>query len=77
MTDGGRLRRKSRHAPYIDERQSLAHRDLDSRIHVRNAAESRQTGTDVNDPKATSAVKTMIAMFGEFAVEFLLLRDRA
>ena len=27
----------------------MAHRDLASRIHVRNAAESGQTRTDVND----------------------------
>jgi len=36
-----------------------AHRDLASRIHVRNGAERGQTRTDVNDPKATSsAVRT-------------------
>ena len=34
---------------------ALAHRDLASRIHVRNAAESGQTGTDVNDPMQTSS----------------------
>jgi hypothetical protein len=28
----------------------VAHRDLASRIHVCNAAESGQTRTDVNDP---------------------------
>jgi hypothetical protein len=32
----------------------MAHRDLASRIHVRNAAESGQTRTDVNDPQQTS-----------------------
>jgi hypothetical protein len=31
----------------------LAHRDFASRIYVRNATESGQTGTDVNDPSAT------------------------
>jgi hypothetical protein len=31
----------------------LAHRDLASRIHVRNAAESGQTRTDANDPEPT------------------------
>jgi len=32
----------------------MAHRDLASRIHVRNAAESGQTRTDANDPQPTS-----------------------
>ena len=31
----------------------VAHRDLASKNHVRNAAESGQTRTDANDPKAT------------------------
>ena len=36
-------------------RRLLAHRDLASRIHVRNAPESGQTRTDVNDPRAEVA----------------------
>src|SRR5882762_6270133 len=36
------------------ERLLLAHRDLASRIHGRNAPKSGQTGTDVNDPNRTS-----------------------
>jgi hypothetical protein len=59
------------------ECQVVAHRDLASRIHIRNAAESRQTRTGAHDPKAKSAVKTKIVMFGMFAVEFPHLRDRA
>jgi hypothetical protein len=34
---------------------AAAHRDLASRIHVRNAAESGQTRTDANAPTRTSA----------------------
>jgi len=30
----------------------MAHRDLSRRIHVRNAAEIGQTGTEANAPKA-------------------------
>jgi hypothetical protein len=37
--------------------QLLAHRDLASRIHVRNAAESGQTRTDVNDPEPPSVAQ--------------------
>jgi hypothetical protein len=33
----------------------MAHRDLASRIHVRNAPESGQARTDVNDPRAEVA----------------------
>src|SRR5262245_32282977 len=33
----------------------MAHRDLASRIHVRNAAESGQIRTDANDPELTYA----------------------
>src|SRR5262245_41569188 len=34
----------------------MAYRDLSSRIHFRNAAESEQTRTDANDPHQTSWV---------------------
>jgi len=34
---------------------ALAHRDLASKIHVRNAPESGRTRTDVNDPNRSSA----------------------
>jgi len=33
----------------------MAHRDLASRIHFRNVAESGQTRIDANDPELTSA----------------------
>jgi hypothetical protein len=33
----------------------MTHRDLASRIHVRNAAGSGQTRTDANDPERSSA----------------------
>src|SRR5882762_4382710 len=59
---GNRYVRPTATAPHLDS----THRDLASRIHVRNAAESGQTRTDANDPKQSNHV----------AHRVLLLRDR-